>query len=272
MTSVNAAPAPVLEVDLGPGVRAGFTLVRDPVGAAGGVGTADVAGGEASADRSAGFNLGLGLGEPAVEVDARRRVLGDWAGAPLAWVRQVHGADVHRITSVPGSGDPVVTADASVTRLEGAALAVLIADCVPVLLADPAARVIGAVHAGRRGLVAGVLQAGLAAAAAEGATRLRAVVGPAICGRCYEVPAALRDEVDARVPGAASTTSWGTAALDLVAGVRGILDDAGVRVQVLDACTFTDVRWYSHRASGLPGDSARPPGRFAGVVRLLPRP
>ncbi len=76
-------------------------------------------------------------------------------------------------------------------------LGVLVADCVPVLLADPGARVVGAVHAGRRGVVAGVVTAAVRALRAAGATHLRAVVGPAICGACYEVPAALRDEVEA---------------------------------------------------------------------------
>src|SRR5690606_19864956 len=120
------------------------------------------------------------------------------------------------------------------------------------------------VHSGRRGLVGGVVQAALQAMVGLGARtdRLRAVVGPAVCGRCYEVPSELRDEVDACVPGTASRTSWGTPSLDLVAGVRALLASAGVRVEVLGACTFTDPRWYSHRAAGVPG-SDRPVGRTA---------
>lgn len=231
-----------LEVDLGPGVRAAFTT--------------SVAG-----------NLGLQVGDDPAAVAARRAVLDAWAGAPVHYLRQVHGAAVHRC-DVPGDGE--VDADAQVTTAE-VPLAVLVADCVPVLLADPTHRVVAAVHAGRRGVVAGVVPAALAAMVRAGASPgdVRAVVGPAICASCYEVPPALRDEVDRQVPGTAATTSWGTASLDLPGAVRRQLTEAGVQVRLVDACTRTDPRWYSHRASGEAG-SARPPGRFAAVVRLAP--
>lgn len=251
---------PVLEVDLGPRVRAGFTLAQVPQGHAV---PAEPGAGE-------GFNLSLSVGDDPGAVARRRRALAGWVGATPVWARQVHGADVVRVSAVPATADPIPAADALVTRLDEVAPAVLAADCVPVLLADPGAQVVGAVHAGRGGLVAGVVQAAVRAMVDLGARteHLRAVVGPAVCGRCYEVPAELRDEVDARVPGTASSTSWGTPSLDLVAGVRGVLVSAGVGVEVLDACTFTDPRWYSHRAAGVPG-SERPVGRIAGVVRLL---
>lgn len=250
--------APVLEVDLGPGVRAGFTLARP------GTDAPDAPHGHPGE----AFNLSRTVGDSPEAVLARRRALAAWVGATPAWVHQVHGADVVRVTAVPTDDAPLAAADAIVTRLDAVAPAVLAADCVPTLLADARAGVVGAVHAGRRGLAAGVVQAALEAMGDLGARTgdLRAVVGPAICGRCYEVPAAMRDEVAAAVPGTASTTSWGTPSLDLVAGVRGLLTDAGVRVDVLDACTFTDPRWFSHRAAGRPD---RPVGRFAGVVRLL---
>ena len=192
---MTGSVVPVLEVDLGPGVRAGFTLARVPVGEA----VADDAG------AGEGFNLSLSVGDDPDAVARRRRALARWAGAEPVWVRQVHGADVVRVSAVPAADDPLPAADALVTRLDRVAPAVLAADCVPVLLADPAARVVGAVHSGRRGLVGGVVQAALQAMVGLGARtdRLRAVVGPAVCGRCYEVPAELRDEVDACVPGTA---------------------------------------------------------------------
>ena len=110
------------------------------------------------------------------------------------------------------------------------AVAVLVADCVPVLLADPEAGVVAAVHAGRRGLVAGVVEAAVAAMVAQGADvgRMRAAIGPAIAGESYEVPAELQDEVVAVVPETRATTSWGTPALDLPAGVAAVLAAAGV--------------------------------------------
>jgi copper oxidase (laccase) domain-containing protein len=143
-------------------------------------------------------------------------------------------------------------------------------------MADPAAGVVGVAHAGRRGLVDGVVGAAVAAMVELGAEpdRLRAVVGPAACGRCYEVPGLLRDEVADAVPGTSSTTSWGTPALDLPAGVAHELGRGGVRDVVRhDGCTIEDGRWFSHRAAtgghvpaGAPG---RAVGRLAGAVRLL---
>lgn len=240
----DAVVGGLLTVDLGSGVRAGFT-------------------GPGNLSRTVGDQDG---------VLARRRALASWAGAPVAYAWQVHGRGVHVVTGpaeVPDDG-PVAQADALVTVGGRVALAVLVADCVPVLLADGAAGVVAVAHAGRAGVAAGVVGATLAAMAAEGAepTRVRAVVGPAVCGRCYEVPAALRDEVAAVVPSAASTTSWGTPALDLPAAVAAQLREAGVRtVHGVGRCTLEDGRWFSHRGAG--ADVGRAAGRFAGVVRAL---
>ena len=108
---------------------------------------------------------------------------------------------------------------------------VRVADCVPVLLADPHGGVIGAAHAGRKGLADGVVTACVEQMRQVGAQQISAWVGPHICGRCYEVPADMRDEVAAVEPVAASTTSWGTAALDIGAGVVAQLERLGVEVQ-----------------------------------------
>lgn len=229
-------PAPWLEVDLGPGVRAGFTTVE------------------------AG-NLGLTLGDDPDAVAARRRAAERHVGGLVAWGRQVHGASVHLVTA---AGDDVAACDAMVARGR-VGLGVLVADCVPVLLADPDARVVGTVHAGRAGVVAGVVPAAVEALRRAGAGALRAVVGPAICGACYEVPSAMQADVEARVPGTASTTSWGTPALDLPGAVVAQLDGLGVRVTNLGLCTRTDNRFFSHRGVR---DGA-PAGRVAGIVRLV---
>lgn len=186
----------------------------------------------------------------------------------MAFAEQVHGADVHIVGGTPRAGSQTVaTGDGLVTAAANVALGVVVADCVPVLLADPERGVVATAHAGRRGLVAGVVPAVLATMARLGADRIRAVVGPAICGACYEVPAAMRDEVDRLVPGAASTTSWGTPALDLPGAVVAQLHAGGVPdVARVAACTFTDDRFYSHRRWSADGTRR---GRFAGVVRTL---
>ncbi|WP_217616933.1 peptidoglycan editing factor PgeF [Cellulomonas sp. GbtcB1] len=248
---------PVLGVDLGPGVRAGFTT------RAGGV----------SASPWAELDLGLLVGDDPAHVRENRARVAAWAGAPVAWATQVHGADVHVVGGpADAAGDTVGEADALVSAVPGAAVGVLVADCVPVLLADAGARVVGAAHAGRRGLVAGVVQATLAAMVAQGADpgRVRAVVGPAISGARYEVPAAMRDEVDALVPGTACTTDAGTPGLDLPAGAAAVLRAAGVGdVRVPGWCTDADHRFYSHRRAQRAGT---PTGRFAGVVALAEMP
>jgi hypothetical protein len=141
---------------------------------------------------------------------------------------------------------------------------VLAADCLPVLLADPHARVVGVAHAGRQGLAAGVLERTVGAMARLGAdpSRVSAVVGPSVCGRCYEVPEEMARQVESAVPGSLSTSPTGTAALDLAAGARGMLTRLGVRsVEVVGGCTRESDDYFSYRREGATG-------RFAGVVAL----
>ena len=228
------------------------------------------------------LNLGLHVADDAADVLANRRLVERWAGGPVAYATQVHGAGVVVVPDQVGPQGPTTTTTTTTTTptptptsvgefdalvsASGAGLAVLVADCVPVLLADPVTGVVAAVHAGRQGLARGVVQAALATMADLGARpeRIRAAIGPAICGACYEVPAALRAEVAAVVPATRSEKSWGTPALDLPAGVAAILAGGGVtHVQQLAICTLTDARFYSHRAQP-PG---HPTGRFAGVIR-----
>jgi polyphenol oxidase len=150
------------------------------------------------------------------------------------------------------------------TDLPGQALCVLVADCAPVLLADPHARIVGAAHAGREGLAAGVVPALVSAMTAAGASpaRMRAVIGPAICGRCYEVPVELQARVGNRVPAAVCPTAAGTCGLDLAAGLRAQLAAAGVaRIGADGRCTRESPDLYSYRRDGRTG-------RFAGLVWL----
>lgn len=181
----------------------------------------------------------------------------------LHFMRQEHGADVGVIGPETVRGAEVRGVDALVTEQRGRALCVQVADCVPVLVATADGGPIAAAHAGRRGLVAGVVEATLRRVRELASpTHLCAVIGPAIGGCCYEVPEDLREEVAADRPVAAATTSWGTPSLDLPAAVREALETSGVEVLDHDlGCTRCDPddRWFSHRAD--PGA-----GRQVGII------
>jgi len=204
-------------------------------------------------------DVSLSLGdaaEPAVR-DEALRLVADETGASPVLMHQVHGADVEPVEAA----GVAPTCDALVTSRSGVALLARAADCVPVLLADPATGWIAAVHSGRPGLAAGVVPAAIATLREHGAEPSVAWIGPHVCGACYEVPADLQDEVAAVVPESRSTTSWGTPALDLGAGVRAQLASAGIAdVRSVDACTREDSSWPSHRRDGTAST------RFAGVI------
>ncbi|WGX99932.1 MULTISPECIES: peptidoglycan editing factor PgeF [unclassified Nocardioides] len=181
------------------------------------------------------------------------------AGVPFARLHQVHG-DV--VVTVDGASDSVPTGDGQVTARRGLGLMVRVADCVPVVLADPVDAVVGVAHAGRRGVQLDVVTRTVERMRELGARDVRAWIGPHVCGRCYEVPADLRDEVAAAVPATYAETSWGTPALDLGAGVAAQLAAAGVPSSVVPGCTLEDTAFHSYRRDG---ESA---GRFAGLVWL----
>lgn len=203
----------------------------------------------------ASFNLGAHVGDRPEAVAANRERLAAGVGLPadrLVWMEQVHG----RTVAVVDTGGPVPATDALVTAEPGLAVVVLVADCVPVLLADPVARVVGAVHAGRVGAGVGVLSAAVEAMARLGARteRMQVLLGPSACGQCYEVPAQMQAEVAAHLPGSACQTHRGTAGLDLRAGLWRQLVDAGVtRIGVDPRCTIEDPALYSYRRDGTTG-------------------
>ena len=179
---------------------------------------------------------------------------------PVVRMRQVHGADVHVVEA--GTGTP--TGDALVTTQPGVVLMVRVADCVPVLLSDPDVGVVGAVHAGRPGLVAGVVSRTVVAMRSLGASNVRAWVGPHVCGACYEVPEQMRAEVSAVVPEAYAETSWGTPSVDIGVGVTAQLRSEGVEVVDASRCTLEDDDLYSYRRQG------QQSGRLAGLVWVRP--
>jgi len=203
------------------------------------------------------FNLDLGVGDDPDAVGANRKRLADELGlAPdhLIWMEQVHGRNA---VIVDGPREaPVEVTDALVTAVPGIALVVLAADCVPVLLADPVAGVVAAVHAGRMGARVGVVPAAVQAMISAGASvdRVEVLLGPAVCGDCYEVPAAMRDDVEAHLPGSASRTRAGTPGLDLRAGLWRQLADVGVgKIGIDPRCTFEDRSLFSYRRNGTTG-------------------
>lgn len=208
------------------------------------------------------LNLAIeGGDDPADCAENLRLVLADFApGDELADLYQVHGARVDVLEDRRFTGRP--DADAIISFSPGRVLAVRAADCVPVLLADPVAGVIGAVHAGRLGLTAGVVPATVQRMRDFGATDIFAWVGPHVCGACYEVPAQLQAEVGAIEPDSVATTSWGTPSLDLGAGVRAQLERDGVAVIDAAICTRESPDLYSHRRDGPRA------GRQAGLIRL----
>ncbi|MFD7895904.1 peptidoglycan editing factor PgeF [Streptomyces sp. NPDC059743] len=212
------------------------------------------------------LNLGGAVGDDPEAVRANRELAAkslELDPARVVWMNQVHGRDV-AVVEGPWTSEEIPAVDALVTVRRGLALAVLTADCVPVLLADPAAGIVAAAHAGRPGMVAGVVPAAVEAMIALGAepSRITARTGPAVCGRCYEVPAAMRDEVAAAVPEAWSETSWSTPAVDVTAGVHAQLAALGVadRRQT-EVCTLESDDHYSYRRD-------RTTGRLAGYVWL----
>lgn len=160
----------------------------------------------------------------------------------IAAMRQVHGADV--AWAMPGL---VPEADALLTYTPNLGVLVRVADCVPIVLATDERDTVGVVHAGRKGLLAGVVPAAVRILTERAKGDVSAVIGPHICGHCYELDAATADEVASAVPAAATTTRWGTPGADLGAGVRAQLSRLGVRVRDVGRCTLEDDLFFSYR-------------------------
>jgi polyphenol oxidase len=211
------------------------------------------------------LNMGRGVGDDPAAVAENRRLAAQACGLDvgrLAWMHQVHGTAVRY---VDGPADPAIPGtDALFTDVPGLALVVLVADCAPVLLADPEARMVGAAHAGREGMAAGVVTELLSAMSAAGAdpARMHAVIGPHMCGGCYEVPEEMRARVAGKVPESGCVTRAGTPGIDVGAGVEAQLAAGGVRAVARDPrCTAEAPELYSYRRDGLTG-------RFVGLVWL----
>jgi YfiH family protein len=207
------------------------------------------------------FNMGDHVGDDPDAVAANRRRLADKIGLAdrIVWMRQVHG---DRVVAVDGPGPTVDNADGLVTTERRLALAVVTADCVPLLMADARAGVVAAVHAGRVGAQNGVVVRGVEAMLRAGAhtADISVLLGPSAGGRNYEVPAAMAADVEAALPGSRTKTSAGTDGLDLRAGIARQLKELGVvSIAVDPRCTIEDDALFSHRRGA-------PTGRLASLV------
>ena len=212
------------------------------------------------------FNLGDHVGDDPAAVAANRKRLTAAIGLGdngVVWMNQVHGDRVVVIDGPLEAGAAAVDkTDALVTTTPRLALAVVTADCVPVLMADARTGVVAAVHAGRVGARKGVVARAVEAMVGLGAhvEDISVLLGPAVSGRNYEVPGAMADEVEAVLPGSRTTTARGTLGLDLRAGIARQLAGLGITaIDVDPRCTVEDRNLFSHRRDA-------PTGRLASLV------
>ena len=209
------------------------------------------------------FNLGDHVGDDPAAVAANRKRLAaalKLGEDGVVWMNQVHG---DHVVVVDGPVEATVDkTDALVTTTPRLALAVVTADCVPVLMGDARAGVVAGVHAGRVGAQSGVVARTVEAMLRLGARAedISVLLGPAVSGRNYEVPEEMAAEVEAALPGSRTTTSRGTPGLDLRAGIARQLTGLGVSaIDVDPRCTVEDRNLFSHRRDA-------PTGRLASLV------
>jgi len=201
-------------------------------------------------------NVGDHTGDDPRAVARHRADLAAAAGLPAptewVWLRQVHGARVYD-ANTPTEPDACPEADAAVTNMRGLPLAVVTADCAPVVIASGDA--VAVAHAGHRGLSAGVLEAAVAAVRARSDGAVHAFVGPCIHPANYEFGAGDLDALVARFgPEVAARTRDGAPAFDIPAAVRSALARAGVGDVVdCDVCTADSPAYFSYRAERTPG-------------------
>jgi YfiH family protein len=204
----------------------------------------------------ASLNLGDHVADSPDAVSVNRKVISDQFGA-TQYMNQVHG---NRVAVIEEVTDEIPTADALITGIPGITLAVMVADCIPLILTSKYA--VAAIHVGRKGLVNRVTEKSIEILREISDQEITATIGPAICGKCYEVSRDIFDEVVKSHPATASQTHSGTPALDLVAGLISDLHDLGIeKITNQTRCTFEDENLFSYRRSAVTG-------RQAGLVWL----
>jgi len=218
--------------------------------------------GGVSAGPYATLNLSFAVGdEPERVRENRRRVLEAFENPPLFELDQVHGGEV-----VVAEGPGMAEGDAAITNTPGLLLRVSAADCYPVLLEDERTGAVAALHAGWRGLAAGIVENTVKALAEHFGSRpedLSAAIGPGICGACYQVGPEVVAATAA--PARPDPRAPGRFLLDLAAGIRARLSALGVeRVWEAGRCTYEDEGLFSYRRQG------RKSGRMWGVIQRAP--
>lgn len=201
-------------------------------------------------------NVATHVGDDLTTVMANRARLESDLALPIQFMEQVHGNKVAKVDNQIIS-PPI--ADALVTARTGIALAVMVADCIPLLLSS--ADAVAAVHVGRKGLMNEVALAAIDQMRAYGSSDISANVGPSICGTCYEVSQEIYDEVCRKFPLAASRTSDGGFSLDLSRALIDQLENHGITVIDQGRCTVENKDLFSYRRDGVSG-------RQVGVVWL----
>jgi len=197
------------------------------------------------------LNLALHVGDDPAVVNSNRAKIGS-----AQFMNQVHGDHIEVIDAI---SPEIPTCDGLITKTPNLSLAVMVADCIPLLLVSKG--VVGAIHVGRAGLVNRIALKAIQMMRSLGAIEIHAVLGPSICGSCYEVPFQMQQDVIADHPRAFATTRKGTPGLDLPKALIADLVAAGVTYEASTICTFEDQLYFSHRRQN-------PTGRFAGVVSL----
>ena len=203
----------------------------------------------------ASLNLGDHVGDSSESVTKNRSSLEQDFG-PIQFMHQVHG---DRIVIVEEVTDIAPEADALITGIPGVGLAVMVADCIPLILTSK--EIVAAVHVGRKGLANEITRKTIRTMEEMGAGAITAHIGPAICGTCYEVSQDIQDEIVRAHPTSKAATKQGTPALDLVSGLKTVLVDEGVDIKNRFECTVENPDLFSYRRDGVTG-------RQAGIVSL----
>jgi len=201
------------------------------------------------------WNLASHVGDDPDCVELNRAKLRERVGE-FAVMSQVHGDTIVVLDRLPVQ---VPVADALITANPELALVVMVADCIPLLLRSE--NLVAAVHVGRAGLMNSIALKTIAKMRHLDGSQIMGSIGPAICGRCYEVPQELHDEVVALHPLASSTARTGTPALDLPTALVAALSEVGVPVGISAGCTLEDENSFSYRRNQITG-------RQAGVIKL----
>ena len=196
-------------------------------------------------------NLGLHVGDDPFDVSTNRATLDRQIEMPIVFMNQIHGDTVVLVED--GSAKP--TCDALITTNHRLAIAVMVADCIPLLLKSDVA--VAAVHVGRKGLMNKVARKTIDAMRDLGAEVIHSYIGPSICGNCYEVSEEIFREVCASYPTADSSSRTERFTLDLIAGLKSDLKDTVLLD--LSSCVLEDSHTFSYRRDGTTG-------RQAGVI------